>query len=33
MLEKKIPVKEVILMKGILSKEEADRLLKIEKLL
>ena len=32
-LEKKSPVKEVVLMKGILSKEEADELLKIEKLL
>jgi aspartate ammonia-lyase len=32
-LDKKIPVKEIIVMKGILSKEEADELLKIEKLL
>lgn len=32
-LEKKMSVKEVVLMKGILSKEEADELLKIEKLL
>lgn len=32
-LEKKIPVKEAVLMKGILSKEEADKLLKIERLL
>lgn len=32
-LDKKMPVKEIIVMKGILSKEEADELLKIEKLL
>lgn len=32
-LEKKISVKEAVAMKGILSKEEADELLKIEKLL
>lgn len=32
-LDKKIPVKEIVVMKGILSKEEADELLKIEKLL
>lgn len=32
-LDKKIPVKDVVVMKGILSKEEVDELLKIEKLL
>jgi fumarate hydratase, class II len=32
-LEKKISVKEAVAMKGILTKEEADELLKIEKLL
>lgn len=32
-LEKKIPVKEVVIMKGILSKEEAEELLNINKLL
>lgn len=32
-LDKKIPVKEIVAMKGILSKEEADELLKIENLL
>lgn len=32
-LDKKMPVKEVLVMKGLLSKEEADELFKIEKLL
>jgi len=32
-LEKKVPVKDIVVMKGILSKEEADELLKIERLL
>jgi aspartate ammonia-lyase len=32
-LDKKMPVKEVLVLKGILSKEEADKLLKIENLL
>jgi fumarate hydratase class II len=32
-LDKKISVKEIVILKGILSKEEADELLKIEKLL
>ncbi|HOA68878.1 MAG TPA: aspartate ammonia-lyase [Methanosarcina thermophila] len=32
-LDKRIPVKEVLVMRGLLSKEEADELLKIENLL
>jgi len=32
-LDKRIPVKEVLVMRGFLSKEEADELLKIENLL
>jgi len=32
-LEKKMPVKDLAIMKGILSKEEADELFKTEKLL
>ncbi|RPJ49952.1 MAG: aspartate ammonia-lyase, partial [Methanobacteriota archaeon] len=32
-LEKKMPVKEVLVMRGLLSKEEADELFRIEKLL
>ena len=32
-LEKKMPVKDIAIMKGILSKEEADELFKTEKLL
>ena len=32
-LEKKMPVKDIAIMKGILSKEEADELFKTEKVL